>query len=69
MQSCDVGRCCEQLTGYRRRKYCAAIQGGDTLRGNKRALDISRHPCISRNLLLLRVDKKTGTMCFGAVVG
>lgn len=27
------------------------FRGGDTLKGNKRALDIPRHHCISRNLL------------------
>lgn len=36
------------------------FRGGDTVRGNKRAVDISRHRCISRNLLLLRGDKMTG---------
>lgn len=79
MESCSVGSCfarrhggVRSFTVYRRRRSCAAIQGGDTLRGNKRALDISRHHCISRNLLgfffffLLRVDKMTGRMRLGS---
>lgn len=52
MSARAAARWCEQLAVYRRRKSCTAIRGGDTLRGNKRALDISRHHCISRNLLL-----------------
>lgn len=42
------------------------FRGGDTLRGNKRALDISRHHCISRNLLLFASRQDDGQKCFSA---
>lgn len=60
-QSCSVGgraaaRWREQRSVYRRRKILHSnSEGGDTLRGNTRALDISRHHCISRNLLVLAI--------------
>lgn len=40
------------------------FRGGDTLRGNKRALDISRHHCISRNLLPFASRQNDGQSVF-----
>lgn len=40
------------------------FRGGDTVRGNKRALDISRHHCISRNLLLFASRQDDGQNVF-----
>lgn len=40
------------------------FRGGDTLRGNKQALDISRHHCISRNLLLFASRPNDGQSTF-----
>lgn len=40
------------------------FRGGDTVRGNKRALDISRHHCISRNLLLFASGRDDGRDAF-----
>ena len=45
------------------------FRGGDTLRGNKRALDISRHLCISRNLPLFASGRDDRHNVFSARLG
>lgn len=65
--ACAAARWREQLTAYRRRKSCAATQGGRYSKGAISEPLAFPHITASVGICcFLRVDRTTGRMCFSA---